>query len=126
MPIKDKSVYPDNWKEIRQRILERANHCCEQCGVSNYDIGYRDEKEVWNKIEQSMQGDTDAEDAKETGFKVIKIVLTIAHLDHNPKNNDESNLKALCQLHHLRYDINHHKENSRNTRNKNKKLQTLF
>jgi hypothetical protein len=47
--------------------------------------------------------------------------LTIAHLDHNPQNNKESNLKALCQKCHLNYDLEHHKE----TRKKNKKLPLL-
>jgi 5-methylcytosine-specific restriction endonuclease McrA len=32
------------------------------------------------------------------------VVLTIAHLDHNPENCDRDNLRALCQLCHNRYD----------------------
>ena len=32
------------------------------------------------------------------------IVLTIAHLDHDPRNNDAANLKALCQRCHNRHD----------------------
>lgn len=34
MPIKPelRHLYPKNWKEIRQRILERAHNCCEFCG----------------------------------------------------------------------------------------------
>jgi len=54
--------------------------------------------------------------------KCRKVVLTIAHLDHDITNNDYANLKALCQFHHLRYDAVHHKE----TRRKNKGLQDLF
>jgi predicted restriction endonuclease len=30
--------------------------------------------------------------------------LTIAHLDHNPANNDPNNLALLCQTHHWMYD----------------------
>ena len=30
--------------------------------------------------------------------------LTIAHLDHNPGNNDPRNLARLCQTHHWMYD----------------------
>lgn len=37
-----------------------------------------------------------------------KIVLTTAHLDRNPANNDRSNLAALCQRCHLRHDIRQH------------------
>ena len=38
MPIKpeNKSRYPKNWKEIRERILKRANNRCEFCGVENH------------------------------------------------------------------------------------------
>ena len=95
MPI-DYKKYPANWKtEIRPAILERANNCCEFCGVQNYDIVLR-------------------------GDKNVKIVLTIAHLDHNIGNNELLNLRALCQKCHLTYDIEHHKRNSRLTF-KNKK-----
>jgi hypothetical protein len=33
-----------------------------------------------------------------------KVVLTVAHLDHDPTNNDATNLRALCQRCHNRYD----------------------
>ena len=38
MPIKpeNKARYPKNWKQIRISILERANNCCEFCGVENH------------------------------------------------------------------------------------------
>lgn len=58
--------------------------------------------------------------------KIITIRLTIMHLDHNTKNNDDSNLKAGCQRCHLRYDSEHHQVNARVTRNKKKGLGSLF
>lgn len=67
-----------------------------------------------------------AEDLKEMGYKIIKIVLTVAHLNHDINDNCDENLAALCQLHHLRHDIEHHKKNSRETNIKKKKLQSLF
>lgn len=79
MPV-DYSKYPPNWKtEIRPRILERANNCCEECEAENY------------------------KEHPETGARVI---LTIAHLDHDPENWDvaDDRLKALCQRCHLNYD----------------------
>lgn len=36
--------------------------------------------------------------------KQVKIVLTVAHLDHTPENCADENLKALCQKCHNRYD----------------------
>lgn len=129
----DYNNYPKNWKtEIRPSILLRANNCCEVCGVKNGDVGYRDKE---GKFYESMET---LDLLEKTGYdifskgeplghiggdqKPIKIVLTIAHLDHDTNNNDYSNLKALCQLHHLRHDIGHHKE----TRRKKKGLQELF
>ena len=37
----------------------------------------------------------------ETGSRVI---LTVAHLDHDPRNNADDNLAALCQKCHNTYD----------------------
>lgn len=36
--------------------------------------------------------------------KPVKVVLTVAHMDHRPENCERSNLKALCQRCHNRYD----------------------
>lgn len=44
------------------------------------------------------------------------IVLTVAHLDHQPENNADDNLLALCQRHHLAYDAEHHKVTAYRTR----------
>jgi tRNA(Ile)-lysidine synthase TilS/MesJ len=57
--------------------------------------------------------------------KHFKIVLTVAHLDHNLSNNDYSNLKALCQKCHLNYDKEHHSKNRRKTIKSKKKLVEL-
>jgi hypothetical protein len=46
----------------------------------------------------------------------IRVVLTIAHLDHVPENNDEGNLLALCQRCHLLLDLDQHRETARRTR----------
>jgi hypothetical protein len=46
----------------------------------------------------------------------VKIVLTIAHVDHDETNNADENLRAWCQLHHLRHDAQQHAENARKTR----------
>ena len=79
MPI-DYNIYPPHWLSvIRPRILERAKSKCEFCKAENY------------------------KPHPVTGSKVI---LTIAHLDHDPKNWNikDNRLKALCQRCHLAYD----------------------
>lgn len=90
MPIRpeNKERYPKNWKDIRASILERANNKCEFCGIANYTI-------------------------RENGSRVV---LTIAHLDHTPENNDPSNLRALCQKCHNTYDAPHRAETRARTR----------
>lgn len=38
-----------------------------------------------------------------------RVVLTVAHLDHQPENCADDNLKAMCQRCHLAYDADHHR-----------------
>lgn len=121
----DYKNYPKNWKsEIRPAILERDGNCCKFCGVENNRLIRRtgEGKSAWEYWPEGMESETWTLD----GFKSVKIVLTIMHLDHNTENNDYSNLAAGCQKCHLNYDKDHHKENSRKTLIKKKKLQTLF
>ena len=125
MPI-DYKNYPPNWKtEIRPAILERAKNRCEFCGVENYAIGVR-AFGTFTEIEQNIASDMHALDLMEQGYKIIKIVLTIAHLDHDIANNDHSNLRALCQRCHNRHDTKHRKSNARQTNNKRKGYANLF
>jgi hypothetical protein len=46
------------------------------------------------------------------------VVLTVAHLDHDPTNNDLDNLAALCQRCHLTHDAAQHAANARTTRHR--------
>jgi len=86
MPIRKENLnrYPKNWKEIRERILERAGNKCEgspkypRCRAKNY---------------------------KPHPITKKKVVLTIGHLNHNPEDCGDENLKAWCQRCHNTYDI---------------------
>jgi hypothetical protein len=97
VPIKpeNKARYPKNWREIRERILFRADNRCEWPGC-------------W------------LENGKRNPRTGSKVVLTVAHLDHTPENCDEDNLRAWCQQHHLAYDQKHHQQNAYQTRRKGK------
>lgn len=46
----------------------------------------------------------------------IVIVLTVAHLNHEPEDCRPENLAAMCQRHHLAYDHDHHRRNAQATR----------
>lgn len=73
-----RAMYPKNWKEISKKIRHiRAKNKCERCGARN---GHPHPK---------------------TGSKVV---LTVAHLDHDPTNCDFANLRAWCQKCHNSYD----------------------
>jgi len=101
MPI-DYSKYPPDWKERRARILSRANNKCEFCGVENHSFGVRDSKGKFYLLEGM-----ELEAAFIDGDKIIHIVLTIAHLDHDESNWNvqDDRLAALCQKCHLNYDV---------------------
>ena len=89
MPIDYKKYAPD-WK-LRSKFIRfyRAGNKCELCKAYNY------------------------QPHPETGKKVI---LTVAHLDHDINNNSFFNLKALCQPCHLRYDVEQHVKTRRQNR----------
>lgn len=127
MPIKpeNKSRYPRDWKDIRAAILARAGNCCEECKVPN---GKRIARGAGQFAGTFQTEDADVHDA-ETGVHIarvsmseyhvknmVTVVLTIAHLDHQPENCAPENLRALCQMHHLRHDAKHHAKTARETR----------
>ena len=80
MPIRPelRKLYPENWSEITDRIrFKRAGGSCERCGAQHG----RPHPET-GKVEY----------------------LSTAHLDHDPTNNAEENLAALCRICHNRND----------------------
>jgi len=136
MPF-DYSKYPKNWKsEIRPAVLLRAENKCECCKVPNstwvcrgkwgeIPVYQDDDCYVYSaidgtKITQTYMGDLDGT----TTFS--KIVLTIAHLDHDTTNNDMGNLKAMCQRCHLNYDKELHAQNRKATLKKKRGTLELF
>ena len=110
MPI-DYKKYPANWKELREAVLLRANNKCEICGVENYAVGVRSADGSFREY-SAMEVEASFLD----GDKVIQIVLTIAHLDHDETNHDVKieRLAALCQRCHLIYDIPEKKKRRHN------------
>jgi hypothetical protein len=116
------------YEETRSRIMQRAKDRCEQCAKRNHEevetvsgvlvfstrerrsfmfwrsfggASWRDETGA--AFPFSAMRDTDS-------ARVIRVVLTMAHLDHNPAHRDDDNLKMLCQWCHLNWDKLHHRE----------------
>ena len=91
MPVKDKSKYPADWKQISQREKDRADHRCELCLAANY---------IPHPI---------------TGSKVVLTVHHIAWLE-GEDNNQYPNLIVVCQRCHNRLDHGMRMRNAKATR----------
>ena len=116
MPFQ-KERYPANWKEISLRIRERSGQKCEFCGVANGAIGARDKYGDWHDENAIHHMNSDCGRELFGEFPdMIRIVLTVAHMDHNTANNEDGNLKALCQKCHLSCDAKYHAANAAKTR----------
>lgn len=119
MPIRpeNKARYPKDWSSISQRIRQQAGNKCEECGVPNHELGGRDELGNWWKARPTgatsthltwpLPGDDgwcERKDHEPRRLRIVRIVLTVAHLDHTPENCADENLRAWCQRCHNRYD----------------------
>ncbi len=105
--------YPADWPEIRQRILQRARHRCEECDVHDRAWGWRDGEGGFHQVRRRELVDAGFrrppfDIATRSGtLHVIEIILTVAHLDHVPEHCTDDNLRALCQQCHNRHDRRH-------------------
>lgn len=133
MPIKpeNRHLYPPNWKsEIRPAILLRAGNRCERCEAPNGVVVCRDADTYMLETGEVYESTTGeflgmARGTEYPGTRFVKIVLTIAHLDHNPTNCAPENLAAWCQKCHLDYDRAHHIANAHATRRARKAASNL-
>jgi len=95
----DRSRYPRDWPAISRRIRERAKWRCEWCGAVHGQP---------HPVTRS------------------RVVLTVAHLNHNPRDCRAGNLRALCQRCHLNYDRARHVANARRNRRARRAVGDLF
>lgn len=106
MPYNLKDYHPEWRDRIRPEILKRDKFRCAVCGVKQKTVGYRDSKQRFIQCDEFM-----VQWAKDQGIKTFTVYLSVIHLDHNKKNNEPSNLRTACQLHHNRHDHHHRKMN---------------
>lgn len=110
----ERGRYPKDWKTVVARIRERSGWRCEclgECGLHREHPGPRRCEERNGEPAKWARG---------------TVVLTVAHLDHQPEHCADDNLKALCQRCHLRYDRGHHQRNAAATRRAKKRNGELF
>lgn len=105
MPIRpeNRDRYPADWK-IRSLLIRRhrARWRCECDGRCGRPSDHLDtDGRCHNRQGQPAHG---------IGSTVV---LTVAHLDHQPEHSQLSNLLAMCQGCHLHYDRDHHAETRR-------------
>lgn len=83
-----KARYPTTWPTIALAVKAKANWCCQEC-----------DRPCQRPDESPEQFQRRIGNAKARQY-----LLTVAHLDQDPTNCAEDNLKALCTVCHLRYD----------------------
>lgn len=141
MPIRpeNRARYPKNWKsEVVPRIRLRSGNRCEctgQCGGHvgrcerlHGEFGYRDEEGMWVRLAKAAPYlDMRAEVAHLVdGYKVVQIILTVAHLNHTPEDCSDENLLHCCQRCHNRIDRAHRIGNAQRTVKAKKAIGDLF
>lgn len=106
MPVRpeNKARYPPDWPEVSRARKEHAGWRCE-C------TGWCGSPAAGHLADDGRCSNRHGEPAYLTGAAVV---LTGAHLDHQPENNDS--VRALCQRCHLAYDREHHAQTRRATR----------
>ncbi len=107
MPIRpsERGRYPADWPAISLRIKTRAAWRCESV---------------------PGQPSCNAVGGQRHPISGAVVVLTVAHLDHQPENCADENLRALCQRCHNRYDQPNRQKNAARTRREAKGNAELF
>ncbi len=140
MPIREseKARYPKDWPAISREVRERDGQRCKWCKVENGAVILRP-TEGGVYIDPPSGAVFCCETGEARGYcrgsefpsgRMVKIVLTVAHLDHTPENvgtpGERLNLVALCQKCHLTYDAPMHAANASATRRARKATGDLF
>lgn len=116
MPIRPemKRFYEgEPWQATRRLVLRRAGDACECNGECGRHEEYR-----CNRANRS--------DYRNREGHLVRVVLTIAHLDHDPTHQDPERLRAMCQECHLLYDRHQHAASAKVTARSKLKNLSLF
>jgi hypothetical protein len=97
MPIRpeNRDRYPADWDRIATGVKRDAGWTCEGSPA------YPDCRAAHGQLHP---------------FTGARVVLTVAHLDHQPENCERSNLRAWCQRCHNTYDMTHRRATAAATR----------
>lgn len=121
------------WRAQRAETLRLAGNKCQQCGKPGWDKKGNPTLVLtfsWHDPEGHHMAWSDARKVVPEWFdergrpfpwrhvrprgatpiRGVKVVLTTAHLNHDPADRRTENRMCLCQWCHLNYDKMHHKE----------------
>ena len=107
MPM-ERSRYPENWSSRAIKIKEEAAWCCQDCGKPCRKPGEAVtafEKRLDSRwLSDLVSFISELGQVEVALYRPKRFLLTVAHLDQDPGNNEPANLKALCAPCHLRHD----------------------
>ena len=137
MPIRrhHRWLYPIDWRELSASIrFRRAKGRCEGCGrphgrlVVHLGDGrwWDDERQAWRSGRGRVLRHGPVPEGHGPPGRTTRVVLATAHLDHDPFNNEASNLAALCQRCHILHDKAEHLRRRRLTYLARRALGDLF
>jgi hypothetical protein len=111
-----RALYPPDWRELSDRVrFGRAGGRCEACGQPHLHTVACLPDGRWCVLHtdrwftRSGAPAAAPANAELLQLRWVRVVLTTAHLDHDPTNNADSNLAALCGRCHLAHDMPHHR-----------------
>jgi hypothetical protein len=117
MPIRPemRGFYPSNWPEISRQVrFERAAGVCQGCGRPHgATVRCLPDGRWFDATRRTWRNGRGRQarwpDLVETAqVRQTRVILAAAHLDHDPSNNRQRNLKSLCQRCHMIHDRPHH------------------
>jgi len=111
------------WQLARLRTLKRAGNECEDCRKPNYTTVLTctgKGRMFWMPALGGRWRDQDGKVYRRltppwqryglSGPRVVRIVLTVGHVNHAAGDDRDENLRAWCQWCHLNHDKPHHRE----------------
>lgn len=126
-----------SWREIRQKVFSRAEHCCERCGkpdaqdvLATSTAWYDAVTKRWIRPGSRL---VDRRPPVERGVPCLRpcepatikrAQLGCAHINHRAGDDRPKNLAAWCRECHLLYDRDRHAETRKEKKDARRPLLT--